>query len=215
MGQYYKPTCIDKMENICAHDYDNGLKLMEHSYIGNSFVKEVEKLLSPGGRWHKTRFCWAGDYTEGGLFLPEGYPIQDEKGYDINIYTVSEEIKPKKEDLSKRRGKFLVNHTKEACLDLSKEISKDENSFIIHPLPLLTSTSNGQGGGDYHGTYMNIVGSWMGDVISIEHKAMFILNKPINFKEYGDNDIEYKFTYGTDITEEDIKNAQEELELLK
>ncbi len=41
MGQYYKPICLDnelKEQWVYSHDYDNGLKLMEHSYVSNNFV---------------------------------------------------------------------------------------------------------------------------------------------------------------------------------
>ena len=44
MGQYYHPTMIDEAGNITwvyTHDYHNGLKLMEHSYIGNSVMNAV------------------------------------------------------------------------------------------------------------------------------------------------------------------------------
>lgn len=44
MGQYYMPTLIAKggtISTLYSHDYDNGLKLMEHSYIGNTFVSAV------------------------------------------------------------------------------------------------------------------------------------------------------------------------------
>lgn len=52
MGQYYRPVCIldDRLESISSYDYDNGAKLMEHSYIGNNFVEAAEFLLLPGGR---------------------------------------------------------------------------------------------------------------------------------------------------------------------
>ena len=43
MGQYYIPIIKRNngtFETYDSHDYDNGLKLMEHSYVGNSFVDE-------------------------------------------------------------------------------------------------------------------------------------------------------------------------------
>jgi len=181
MGQYYHPVNIDKMEHVYSHDYENGLKLMEHSYIGNNFVDIVERLLSPNGAWHKCRLCWAGDYMDAKLFLPEGTPEKDEKNYDINLYTFAQtRIKPAKKDLPKK-GHFLVNHTKAVCLDLKKE--KNETNWIIHPLPLLTCSGNGRGGGDYDGAYIALVGGWAGDVISIEHKPMYDLGFPIDFCE--------------------------------
>ena len=62
MGQYYKPICLDnelQEQWVYSHDYDNGLKLMEHSYIGNSFVGIVERLLSVGNLWYMKPLVWA------------------------------------------------------------------------------------------------------------------------------------------------------------
>ena len=55
LGQYYTPVNIDTMEWVKSHDYGNGSKLMEHSYIGNNFVEAIEMLLLPGARWDKAR----------------------------------------------------------------------------------------------------------------------------------------------------------------
>ena len=211
MGQYYKPCNIDTLEYLYSHEFDNGLKLMEHSYIGNNFVEAVERLLSPGGPWHKCHLCWAGDYMDAGLFLPEGHPIKDEKGYDINLYSVAttnaisaiEKLKPKSKDdyvdpysapvktaVAKwvkklpKKGRYLVNHTKKVCLDLTAENNPSDSEYIIHPLPLLTCSGNGRGGGDYHGgTSFGEIGSWAGDEISMEHEVTYELKSPINFCE--------------------------------
>ena len=64
MGQYYKPINLTKKQWLYSHDYHNGLKLMEHSYIGNSFMQIIEQLLSPTGSWHKDPIVWAGDYAD-------------------------------------------------------------------------------------------------------------------------------------------------------
>lgn len=215
MGQYYHPTSIDKMEYLYSHHFDNGLKLMEHSYIKNNFVKAVERLLSPNGAWHKTRFCWAGDYMDEGLFVPSDSLtyVDDGKEYKHTLYSyVTKNGKNAVEGVNKikskdigydeaqkkykvivnkflktlpKAGTFLVNHTKKRCLDLSKEKGgKEEDSWVIHPLPLLTCSGNDRGGGDYHkGTGMNKIGSWAGDVISMEYEPMYEVMKPCNFRE--------------------------------
>ena len=64
MGQYYRPISLEKKESVCSHDYDNGLKLMEHSWIGNDFVNVIEHLIAEDGPWFGTRIVWAGDYAE-------------------------------------------------------------------------------------------------------------------------------------------------------
>ena len=52
MGQYFKAININDREWIYTHDYGDGLKLMEHSYLQNSFVGAVMILLSPKGKWY-------------------------------------------------------------------------------------------------------------------------------------------------------------------
>jgi hypothetical protein len=65
----------------------------------------------------------------------------------------------------------------------------------IHPLSLLTSSGNGRGGGDYHypeGDFMDpdgkpVVGSWAGDIISVERRKKQIAGYAKltpNFTEY-------------------------------
>ena len=61
MGQYYMPILRDEAGNFCAfysHTYGNGLKLMEHSYIGNNFVNAVCNQIYK--KPHNV--CWFGDY---------------------------------------------------------------------------------------------------------------------------------------------------------
>ena len=64
MGQYYKPVNVDNMQWLLSHDYSTGLKLMEHSWIGNEFVGYVMTLMVKGGAWYKKRIVWAGDYYD-------------------------------------------------------------------------------------------------------------------------------------------------------
>ena len=63
MGQYYHPTMIDETGNITwiyTHDYHNGLKLMEHSYIGNSVMNAVFSQIKD----RPLRIAWMGDYSD-------------------------------------------------------------------------------------------------------------------------------------------------------
>ena len=109
MGQYYKPVCIEKNEYLYSHDYDNGLKLMEHSWIGNNFMDAVMTLIKPKGLWYRQQIVWAGDYAD-----PEkdenGEDMVSIEGYDINLYDIVGKdgtklnVKPDKE-----LGRFLVN----------------------------------------------------------------------------------------------------------
>ena len=64
MGQYYKPIILEPRGGVKAwfysHEYGNGLKLMEHSYIGNSFCNAVENYLTNNPQ----RLVWAGYYAD-------------------------------------------------------------------------------------------------------------------------------------------------------
>ena len=161
MGQYYKPTSIDKMESLFSHDYGNMSKLMEHSYIDNDFVNIAEYMLSPEGDWYKHSFVWAGDYA-------------DEEESGNNLYSDAKEIKV--DDYPEESsGKYIVNHTKREFVD-KDIVPKDPEGWKVHPLPLLTCEGNGRGGGDY--TRNNrYIGSWARNQISIEKQ------KPEDFKE--------------------------------
>jgi len=163
MGQYYKPVNIDKKEFVYSHDYENGLKLMEHSWIENDFVAIVENLIKKGGAWYKNRIVWAGDYAE-------NEPNTNENLYDL----VGEEpIKPKSKRDKKLR--YLKNLDTKEFVNLSKvPVSEVYNDFKfrIHPLPLLTCEGNGQGGGDYFGQDKNnLIGKWARNRVTIQsHK---------------------------------------------
>ena len=63
MGQYYHPTMIDENGNITwvyTHHYSDGLKLMEHSYIGNATMNAVLGQILH----HPQRIAWIGDYSD-------------------------------------------------------------------------------------------------------------------------------------------------------
>ena len=160
MGQYYKPCFLDKDKKkvkkwVYSHDYDSGLKLMEHSWLKNDFVGAIENQLSPGGKYHKSPIVWAGDYAD------------EEEGTKSNLYdkcTDKNKINPPGGEIDSK-FRYIVNHDKKLYVDKTKVLSND--GWAIHPLPLLTCEGNGRGGGDYRGE-QPIVGTWSRDVISIE-----------------------------------------------
>jgi hypothetical protein len=160
MGQYYKPCFLDKDKKkvskwVYSHDYDSGLKLMEHSWMLNEFVGAVESQLTPEGKYHKKPIVWAGDYAD------------EEPGTEHNLYdkaTDKNKFKPPAKVVDEKY-RYLVNHDKKVYVDKTKLQSND--GWRIHPLPLLTCEGNGRGGGDYRGE-QPIVGSWARDVISVE-----------------------------------------------
>lgn len=156
MGQYYYPASLDKMEGVYSHDFGSGLKLMEHSWVGNKFVGVVGNLISPGGKWYGDRIVWAGDYADHEL---------NECGEETenNIYQLVRDnvIKPRFDE--SEAFKYLVNLDTNEWVDMYKlPVSEVYNGidFVIHPLPLLTCEGNGRGGGDYHGNHSALVGKW-------------------------------------------------------
>ena len=60
MGQYYKFMNIDKKQN-CQRNW-HGVKLMEHSYVGNNYCDDILRLLS--NEWKGDRVIHVGDYAE-------------------------------------------------------------------------------------------------------------------------------------------------------
>jgi len=171
MGQYYKPCCLDKRKRtvkswVYTHDYKNGLKLMEHSWIGNNFMNIIEALLSPGGAWYRKPLVWAGDYAD---------PKKERKNNCYNLAFEGRKLKPTDTDFTQdipADKRYILNHTKRLFVDKTKVPVSDTYETIeyrIHPLSLLTCEGNGQGGGDFWGADpKKLVGSWARHIISIE-----------------------------------------------
>ncbi len=161
MGQYYNPIILRNYKEKKAvkqwwysHDYGNGLKLMEHSYIGNDFVEEVTKYLFRNPK----EIVWAGDYAD------------DEPGQEYNLYSLCvDRNKADKLDtfIPYYDPKYIINKSKKQYVDLSKCPWDDEGWGRVHPLPLLTCEGNGRGGGDYRLDNPHI-GTWARDKIYID-----------------------------------------------
>jgi len=189
MGQYYKPINLDSGQWLYTHDYETGMKLMEHSWIGNEFVGRVMELLTKGGDWYKQRIAWAGDY-----YSEEG----ETNHYDL----VKDENKIKPTNFlteKEQEDSILVNHDKKQYVIMSKA-PIDTDGWRANPLPLLTALGNGRGGGDYNGVNEDKVGIWAEDVLSVETEI------PEGFEE-----LEIKFLEGDEDTPE-TKKAREEAE---
>ena len=155
MGQYYKGVTLKKnkktIENwVYSWDFDSGLKLMEHSWIENPFVKSFETLIHN----NPMRVVWAGDYAD------------ECTGLKTNIYSRcadKQKVKPEYQ-LSILDSLYIINHTKKEYV--SKLEIPSVQGWRIHPLPLLTCEGNGRGGGDFRGE-SELIGSWARDVISV------------------------------------------------
>lgn len=153
MGQYFHPIILKKnwklsnkpvYSTFSSYDFDNGAKLMEHSYVHNSLVSAVCYVLA--NYEYGKPFVWCGDYAD---------EVKTSKG-EKDLYTESYELldkdyNPKEvygipEDVYEQEWKYLVNLTKK---EYCKIPTYKKGEWAVHPLPLLTCNSNGCGGGDY------------------------------------------------------------------
>lgn len=189
MGQYYQPLLIDNDGNrltAYSHDFNNGLKLMEHSWIGNNFVNAILKKLDS----NPMRVAWIGDYSStlcskvyinmGGGFISGREDFADYYGsvwigrHQPQALLMKNENSEYLLDIE-HADCFLVNVTKGCYINMQEYVKENENfdnsgfsPWCINPLPLLTCVGNGQGGGDYRSTIgMDDVGSWAFDKIYI------------------------------------------------
>lgn len=167
MGQYYHIAFQHPGEDIIVnHRKVEGAgyvmaKLMEHSYLNNTFVDAVAHEMYKNPMY----LAWIGDYAEydevltatnGTLSMAD---VWDEESHHIF---------PAKDSFV-YKTKWLCNHTTKeyVMFDVVQALSVQKN-WVIAPFPLLTAIGNGRGGGDYHGTYMDDVGTWAWHLISIE-----------------------------------------------
>lgn len=198
MGQYYLPV-LEKDGEIKIFslqgkmfkktrdfDYYNGLKLMEHSYYRSP------AMVATGHEIYKNpmKVYWIGDYADDYIENHEryheslpNYCLTLEKAMDIYEKTWKDDNK-KEIDYAETfdvefekykdffEDKFLINHTKDEYIDLSK-YKGFSYTCRVHPLSLLTAIGNGLGGGDYYGKNENLIGYWAGDIISLEDSDSF------------------------------------------
>lgn len=195
MGQYYKAVVLNnecKKENTnegkvatYAYSFDcgEGQKLMEHSYVGDTFVNVFSNLIymkdvnngisyTEDGKFAGLPVVWAGDYAD----------YEDEKvnGQEVNIYDLCDDkvkLNVTDEMVSKNDGnvpyKYFVNLDDMEFVNLDEMIEYNVKQFreygskefdiveeTVHPLPLLTCEGNGRGGGDYDGDSMEYIGRW-------------------------------------------------------
>ena len=181
MGQYYAPVVKDNKNNFehyYSWDYDNGLKLMEHSYIGNNFVESIVKRLLD----NPMRIAWVGDYADEKDFKQN--QVHNDLQDFIDMYDDDNEIKYKKalkepiNDMENSLNLFMINHTKKLYINMWEYVLNnlvlDKKKYnygdCVHPLPLLTALGNGKGGGDYRGINKHLVGIWAGDLIEFVNR---------------------------------------------
>ena len=207
MGQYWMPVWENqegKRYSINAHQFGNGLKFLEHSYIGNSVTSVVMENL------YKTpsRLSWVGDYCEDRRVGQDKTGPTGNELYDSNeaVWFICEAKRPEYipllekphwksltlEEVGGYCSKFgeehigdyiLVNYDKKMYLDFKEYVDYGKNygdNWLIHPLAALTAgPSMCEGGGDYDSGDINFdrVGLWSWDLISVE-------DRNTEFKDY-------------------------------
>ena len=202
MGQYYKAILLDADKKTPRYHFEswgfnNGAKLTEHSYIGNTFMGAVEKVIAD----NPMPLVWGGDYAD----VEEGkednlYFLADRMGSEITLTTLNKKCHIKKEkleqklaDFSEHKNRYILNHSKKEYVDKEKcpYWLMGEYKMALHPLSLLTAEGNERGGGDYKGTNMRLIGSWSRDTISVSNDV------PDDFMEIIPNFVESYYKKST------------------
>ena len=153
----------NKLRRAHSHDFNNGLKLMEHSYVGNSFVNVVANEIVD----NPTQLYWLGDYAEVSDFRSEsmfnrlyGYAWKRKRYEGTTVENPNTSF-----DWSK--DWYYINHTKKQFILMPKY---DDELWTYSPVSLLTAIGNGRGGGDYSGYNENMVGYWAGDKVELSRE---------------------------------------------
>lgn len=191
MGQYYMPIIIGEdgvVKSVYSRDYGSGMKLMEHSYLGNDFVNAVSSLI-----WNTpAKVAWIGDYSDDYDGSTYESKMPEEKFKDwYNVAWGDQEAETRVHPSTDEHdmdtpGLYLVNHTLGVYIDLDefkllnrwqekgdwKNEAYDEtmtSTWCINPMPLLTACGNGRGCGDYYDCYPDFgkIGSWAFDTLEI------------------------------------------------
>jgi hypothetical protein len=133
---------------------------MEHSWIGNNFVAVVENLIAKGGQWFGDHIVWAGNYAD------------PEEGSEENLHNICSDKVTITTEAKKKKFRYLVNMDTNEFVDMRKiPVSDvyDGYDYVIHPLPLLTCSGNGRGGGDFRGQDPdNLIGKWARNRVTIQ-----------------------------------------------
>ena len=161
MGQYWKPV-IENSDgvrySIDSHDFDNGLKILEHSYIGN----ELPSIIMYKIYNNPMHVTWVGDYTDDRkvgkeIEGPIGSDLWKDKSviyftnrkslpdYMIEIYNNEKDTRKTEEipddelehilscfDKFSIQKYSLVNHTLKERVDMAEYIKKPKASNSRH-----------------------------------------------------------------------------------
>ena len=145
MGQYFCAVLQNADERKVV--WPNGLKLMEHSWVGNSFMARVCKYIQEHGYAH---VAWMGDYAKSES-LAEGFFDEHKTKMLLDMYEASwtadheDQIDSADEWEYRYGGYWLLNMDKNECI----YVNKKNRDWTVHPLAPLTCSNPGSGG-NYH-----------------------------------------------------------------
>jgi len=171
MGAYYEATLTANKKHtedyvgkltegepfrVNTHDVDsNGLKLMEHSYIGNSYVSHIMGLIED----NPTNVIWLCDYSEDETYTWD--TVQEVETNEMEVKRLASR--------NHRENGFIINHTTNEYISLKtykRLFAEHSNEWAINPLPILTNSEVGSmGGGDLH-TEESLRGLWRNHLVS-------------------------------------------------
>lgn len=170
LDNIYMPVIQEgkKLYRVYSHDFNNGFKLMEHSYIGNSFVNVVCNYIVDNA----VKLWWCGDYAKAEDFENEkefkriyDYAWKDEEDKEEGT-TIPEP----NTDFDWSKQWYFVNETKKEFVKMPV-VKNEEYDWTYNCVSLLTAAGNGRGGGDYWREDMqSVVGCWAGDVVYLTLK---------------------------------------------
>ena len=180
MGQYYTLIIKRKDQEPCELSHRGyksgyeGLKLTEHSWIGNEWMDAMAYLIyqCPSKILHFGDYCEDEDFEDLNPEAKEVWKARCKNDtfpvFDIqDLYNSIGNPSVIKFDYE---GKYLCNHDQMCYIDMSEYMNdnKDKDGWILHPLALLTAVGNGKGGGDYSGPNESDLATWAWDEVSIE-----------------------------------------------
>lgn len=196
MGQYYETLFIDERQWMYPLDYGcSGLKLTEHSWIGGSYRNAVIAHLM---KLSECRMVHVGDYSEEMMderlcskdaLEIDDHVISGKTMYDM-CWTSGIEDKFKMPrisdfDINEFRWKkkvWIADEKLHEYIECPFDIEEDDK-WELCPLLILLAIGNGQGGGDYHGTNMDKVGTWAFHKIKVYYEEPHWMEKLENIFE--------------------------------
>ena len=131
MGAYYEATIVGSKKTLRfdPHDLNSGLKLLEHSYIGNIYTERImHKLLT------KARLGWVCDYFAGEY---QWSNVVEDHTFDLSAPIMEKDY-------------IILNHTKKVYIHIPLQQELASKDWNIHPIPILCNSNDyHMGGGDY------------------------------------------------------------------